>query len=46
MGDVGRDIKFNSVGNENGKLFGATWWKVVNSVSISFRFEPVGAEQC
>lgn len=46
LGEVRRDVKFDSVGNENGKLFGATWWKVVNSVFVSFRLEPVNAEQC
>ena len=46
MGEVWKDVKFDSVGNENGKLFGATWWKVVNSVFVSFRLEPVDAEQC
>lgn len=46
LGEVRRDVKFDSVGNENGKLFGATWWKVVNPVFVSFRLEPVDAEQC
>ena len=46
LGEVWRDVKFDSVGKENGKLFGATWWKVVNSVFVSFRLEPVDAEQC
>ena len=46
LGEVWKDVKFDSVGHENGKLFGATWWKVVNSVFVSFRLEPVDAEQC
>lgn len=46
LGEVWRDVKFDSVGNENGKLFGATWWKVVYSVFISFGLETVDAEQC
>lgn len=45
LGEVWRDVKFDSVGNENGKLFGATWWKVVYSVFVSFGLETVDAEQ-